>query len=99
MPPSGAFSERHLDVGPLGVKEDVMVQRVARPPRAFTLIELLVVIMIIVLLIGLLLPAIAKAKGAARLATCFAHLEQMGVATHSYAADYQDKIFSLTVTS
>jgi len=74
-----------------------MVQRKART-RAFTLIELLVVIMIIVLLIGLLLPAVAKARGAARQSLCLGRTEQMGVATHSYAADYLDKIFSFTVT-
>jgi prepilin-type N-terminal cleavage/methylation domain-containing protein len=74
-----------------------MVQRLART-RAFTLIELLVVIMIIVLLIGILLPAIAKARGAARQSLCLGRLQQLGVATHSYAADYQDKIFSFTIT-
>jgi len=73
-----------------------MVQRNARS-RAFTLIELLVVIMIIVLLIGLLLPAVAKARGAARQSLCLGRTEQMGVATHSYASDYLDKIFSFTV--
>jgi prepilin-type N-terminal cleavage/methylation domain-containing protein len=78
------------------VKEDVMVERSSR--RAFTLIELLVVIMIIVLLIGILLPAIAKARGAARQSLCLARLQQLGVATHSYASDYQDKIFSFTIT-
>jgi prepilin-type N-terminal cleavage/methylation domain-containing protein len=74
-----------------------MVQRNTRS-RAFTLIELLVVIMIIVLLIGILLPAVAKARGAARQSLCLARLEQMGVATHSYASDYLDKIFSFTTT-
>jgi prepilin-type N-terminal cleavage/methylation domain-containing protein len=74
-----------------------MVQRKARY-RAFTLIELLVVIMIIVLLIGILLPAVAKARGAARQSLCLARLEQLGVATHSYASDYLDKIFAFTVT-
>jgi prepilin-type N-terminal cleavage/methylation domain-containing protein len=67
--------------------------------RAFTLIELLVVIMIIVLLIAILLPAIGKARAAARQSLCLGRLEQLGVATHSYAADYQDKMFSFTVTS
>jgi prepilin-type N-terminal cleavage/methylation domain-containing protein len=66
--------------------------------RAFTLIELLVVIMIIVLLISILLPALARARSAARVAVCFSHLEQMGVATHTYAADFQDKIFSFSIT-
>jgi prepilin-type N-terminal cleavage/methylation domain-containing protein len=75
-----------------------MVRRVPRS-RAFTLIELLVVIMIIVLLIGLLLPAIGKARAAARQSLCLGRMEQMGVATHSYASDYLDKIFSFTVTS
>jgi prepilin-type N-terminal cleavage/methylation domain-containing protein len=76
----------------------VMSHRGVKGARAFTLIELLVVIMIIVLLIAILLPAIARARGAARVAVCFSHLEQMGVATHTYAADFQDKIFSFTVT-
>jgi prepilin-type N-terminal cleavage/methylation domain-containing protein len=86
-------------VEPFGVKENVMLQRTARSGRAFTLIELLVVIMIIVLLIGILLPAIAKARAAARQSLCLGRLEQLGVATHSYASDYLDKIFSFTVTA
>jgi len=80
------------------LKENIMVRRVSRS-RAFTLIELLVVIMIIVLLIGLLLPAIGKARAAARQSLCLGRLEQMGIATHSYATDYLDKLFSFTVTS
>jgi prepilin-type N-terminal cleavage/methylation domain-containing protein len=69
-----------------------------RPSRAFTLIELLVVIMIIVLLIGLLLPALSKSRCAARQSICLTNLKQQGVATHSYTADYQDKIYGFTVT-
>src|SRR5690606_26351009 len=65
-------------------------------PRAFTLIELLVVIAIIALLIGILLPALGEARKTARTVLCMANMQQMGVATQSYAADYQDRLFSFT---
>jgi prepilin-type N-terminal cleavage/methylation domain-containing protein len=67
--------------------------------HAFTLIELLVVIMIIVLLIGILLPALSKARASGRLAICSSNLKQQGVATHSYTADFQDKLYSFTITA
>jgi prepilin-type N-terminal cleavage/methylation domain-containing protein len=54
---------------------------------AFTLIELLVVISIIALLIGILLPALANAKKASRVAACGQTIRQIGIAIHAYAAD------------
>lgn len=56
--------------------------------RAFTLIELLIVIAIIAVLIGVLVPSLASARQAARVTTCGARLQQLGVAQSLYWNDF-----------
>ncbi len=60
--------------------------------KIFTLIELLVVIAIIAILAAMMLPALNKAREAAKASTCLNNLRQIGTAHAFYSDDYQDFI-------
>ena len=65
-----------------------MRERIRR--LGFTLIELLVVIAIIAILAAILFPVFAKAREAARRASCLNNMKQLGTGIMMYVQDYDE---------
>lgn len=62
--------------------------------NGFTLVEMVVVVAIIAILIAMLLPALGKARDAARVTQSQGNLRNLAVANESYAADWSDRQFT-----
>lgn len=67
--------------------------------RAFTIVEMLVVVSIIALLAGILIPAINRARDQALLTKSQSNLRNLGTAHATYASEWSDRQFTLSVDS
>jgi prepilin-type N-terminal cleavage/methylation domain-containing protein len=96
--PGTVFVHEHRDgdISMCDESQNRIPRRVA-PCRAFTIVELLVVVSIIALLVGILLPALGKARDNAKLTVSKGNLRQLGEATATYAAEWNDHQVSMTI--
>lgn len=68
-----------------------------RTRAGFTLIELLVVIAIIAILAAILFPVFARAREAARKATCLSNLKEVVLALKMYVDDFENRVPSSAI--
>ena len=64
----------------------------SRQHRAFTLVELLVVVAIIAIIISLLLPALRKAREAARRTVCLSNEHQLYLSMQMYSGEHKGRL-------
>ena len=73
-----------------GSRRDVRPSCGGSSRDGFTLVELLVVISIVALLVSMLLPALDRARDAARIVDCLSRKRQLGIVVHTFAADHNN---------